>query len=472
MAGTSRDLTYLGSPFGEGRADAYIFPQNTTPDYFVEALKVGREQKDKQEKAAAEQKAANEKAIKDWSVNYWLGHSSHFTQKAKDIYDEGVDLMAKGFNLGDPRSPEVASWIKKKHDTEVEAKNSTDYGVQAEKILNMTPADMQKYTKASLKAATDFYAKKPEYNSNIEAIQKQGFPTLVELQPMPEYIKNGKDITEFKSKMETEIMDAKTLKAQNEIRDKYKLLYKDAMKPILMSLNTADFDYENPADKEAAVDKFIQMRMEQITPAIKDFVTEKELAIKQQDANTRAGNLSLKRDAFAAGQRNAQKKYTEVDNLFENLANDVKNINTMNLSNLNILNKETGQMINTNDFTVVKDSTGKNKWLRFRYNKQDKDGNWVLANGTYDVPLVVDGKPAYDGSPIYNAKIEQSVKTKAPATNWAINDDGELELIDEDQATVGASTSSSKYNRQSKSDVQKGKGGASDDLSAFDKTGK
>ena len=41
----TRDLTYLGSPFGEGKGEAYILPKSDAPAYFLEYLKRGQDPK-------------------------------------------------------------------------------------------------------------------------------------------------------------------------------------------------------------------------------------------------------------------------------------------------------------------------------------------------------------------------------------------------------------------------------------------
>ena len=59
----TRDLTYLGSPFGEGKGEAYILPKGDTPAYFLEYLKRGQDEAKAQKAALETQKAAQQKTL-------------------------------------------------------------------------------------------------------------------------------------------------------------------------------------------------------------------------------------------------------------------------------------------------------------------------------------------------------------------------------------------------------------------------
>ena len=260
----TRDLTYLGSPFGEGKGEAYILPKSDAPAYFLEYLKRGQDEAKAQKDALEKQKEAQQKALEDWDVNYWIGHQEHFNPKVKDIYDEGVDLLSRGYNLKDMSQKPVAEWVKKQHDTEKQAQLSTTYGTQADKILNMKPEDAQKYTKASLLEAKQFYLDHPKYTEDM-AKSISGMPQLKTTLDMPTDIRDGKGITEFKSKLDNAYFNALTLDDKIKEILNYREQYKKSTKERLMQMPVKDFDILDTVEREKAINEFVETQARQIT---------------------------------------------------------------------------------------------------------------------------------------------------------------------------------------------------------------
>lgn len=260
----TRDLTYLGSPFGEGKGEAYILPKSDTPAYFLEYLKRGQDEAKAQKAALEKQKAAQQKTLEDWDVNYWIGHQEYFNPKVKEVYNEGVDLLSRGYNLKDMSQKPVADWVKKQHDIEKQAQLSTTYGTQADKILNMKPEDAQKYTKASLLEAKQFYLDHPKYTEDM-AKSISGMPQLQTTLDMPTDIRDGKGITEFKSKLDNAYFNALTLDDKIKEILNYREQYKKSTKDRLINMPIKDFDILDPIEREKAIDEFVETQAKQIT---------------------------------------------------------------------------------------------------------------------------------------------------------------------------------------------------------------
>lgn len=260
----TRDLTYLGSPFGEGKGEAYILPKSDTPAYFLEYLKRGQDEAKAQKAALETQKAAQQKTLEDWDVNYWIGHQEHFNPKVKEVYNEGVDLLSRGYNLKDMSQKPVADWVKKQHDIEKQAQLSTTYGTQADKILNMKPEDAQKYTKASLLEAKQFYLDHPKYTEDM-AKSISGMPQLQTTLDMPTDIRDGKGIIEFKSKLDNAYFNALTLDDKLKEILNYREQYKKSTKDRLINMPVKDFDILDPIEREKAIDEFVETQAKQIT---------------------------------------------------------------------------------------------------------------------------------------------------------------------------------------------------------------
>lgn len=260
----TRDLTYLGSPFGEGKGEAYILPKSDTPAYFLEYLKRGQDEAKAQKAALETQKAAQQKTLEDWDVNYWIGHQEYFNPKVKEVYNEGVDLLSRGYNLKDMSQKPVADWVKKQHDIEKQAQLSTTYGTQADKILNMKPEDAQKYTKASLLEAKQFYLDHPKYTEDM-AKSISGMPQLQTTLDMPTDIRDGKGITEFKSKLDNAYFNALTLDDKIKEILNYREQYKKSTKDRLINMPIKDFDILDPIEREKAIDEFVETQAKQIT---------------------------------------------------------------------------------------------------------------------------------------------------------------------------------------------------------------
>jgi hypothetical protein len=420
----TRDLTYLGSPFGEGKGEAYILPKSDTPAYFLEYLKRGQDEAKAQKAALEKQKEEQQKALEDWDVNYWIGHQEYFNPKVKEVYDEGVDLLSRGYNLKDMSQKPVADWVKKQHDIEKQAQLSTTYGTQADKILNMKPEDAQKYTKASLLEAKQFYLDHPKFTEDM-AKSISGMPQLQTTLDMPADIKDGKGISEFKNKLNNAYFSALTLEDKIKEILAYREQYKKSTKARLMQIPVKDFDILDPIEREKAIDEFVETQARQITMPYLD-----EEAIQK---------VKLEQDKLAETKRANKAKEAKKDRELDIKEKQFKALNTSMGSGYE-------QFINglvTGDksaFAFAQPSSISNGM--FTTTIQTKSGDKTLQQTVIARPRYVDGSKVYGGKQgekyvafdYYDAnnptkKIEGNVYGKASYVNTirVQNSDGSID---------------------------------------------
>lgn len=176
----TRNLTYLGNPFEEGKGTAQILENNDS--IFQQNMAKLADQKTAKLAADEKKKKESQKALDDWDINYWLNHQSYFQDKAKKIYDQGVDLLAKGYDLNDKTNKQVAQWYKDQYGLKKEAELSTGFGKLGDALKNMTPDQRSKYTPQSLEEAQSFYfgngTDTPDFIRQMEAIKSGTEPQL------------------------------------------------------------------------------------------------------------------------------------------------------------------------------------------------------------------------------------------------------------------------------------------------------
>lgn len=285
MGGTTRDLTYLGSPYGEGKGEAFILPVGDTASVFQDSMKQMKQNADAKAKAAEEKKKADIKKVEDWSVNYWLGHQGYFQGKVKAIHDKGIELMGKGIDINDFTKPEVRDWYKQQHDVEQESKLSTAYGTLADEAMKMKPEDRAKYTKASLAEQQKFFLEHPDFNENMREYVK-GVPRLKTREIMPKEIAEGKDIELFNAQAAalladpTQVADAKARK--ETVAAQYK-------KYLQENLNVNMDEFDKAPDAQKALDEFINNRVQYFkdTNLDTDKIADNATAAKSQAETAR-----------------------------------------------------------------------------------------------------------------------------------------------------------------------------------------
>lgn len=376
----ARNLTYLGNPYEEGKGTAAIIDGGNTDMVFINQMQRFQEEKKKRDLALLEKQKAQQQAIDNWDVNNWLNHQGYFQDKAKAVKQQGIDLLAYGFDLNDMTKPQVADWYKKMAEIEQDAKISEAFGKMGDMYKEMKPADRDKYTPQSWDAVHNFYFGDgvngmPDFEKQMQVV-KDGIEPKLQLKVDKPYKDVLEDIKVYNAKIPTFVAGLDTVEAEKkwqDVTDQYIAGLSDRMGDP----NNMFWEADNPQN---AKDEYLLSVKDLFKKSLKDWEAEQKIELGK-------GELAEKVRSNKADEYLKQQK-ANLDKAKFAYEKAQQQTQTLNYDKFveDAVEQKDGEVVfgNRGDLYNIYDENGDLLVKRKAFKETAKDGSQVMVIMAYD----------------------------------------------------------------------------------------